>query len=460
MEPAWPSALTVEISDFDRRFTLRARRGLCPLKDLDDRAYDLAVVRFTDEGMLVDDRELAAAATRIEEARSFRDASGAVVVLFIHGWHHNANWDHDTDQGDPHFQSFRRVLAALALREAERPDGRRVVGVYVGWKGERDGALWGRSPLSYLTFRNRYQVARKIGGCDAMRRVVRAIVYATKGPASSLSGSGPRRESPLVLIGHSMGALMLESAFLALLRDMDEPLVHHTADEVRVVKVLKNGQPVSFPDVLIALNSAAESRILREIQYELSRQKLTKSVGGPGYVSYHPPLLISATSATDLATKWLWPAANFPRLMMRTDGHDRSLFTHTFRLYAENSRCDLRLDHPDFGQNWHCLRSPTPEGAPTPFIAVDLPGRERAGVSDKSVPFSRYRLEPRDLTHANTTWVFQLPDDLVDGHNDIFNPKASSLILSLIQMSGAIMSLAKDWNDTFEPETSGETMAC
>ncbi len=49
-------------------------------------------------------------------------------------------------------------------------------------------------------------------------------------------------------------------------------------------------------------------------------------------------------------------------------------------------------------------------------------------------------------------WVFQVPPEVIKDHNDIFNTKARSLILALIQISGAVASLAEDWGASFEPE--------
>ena len=96
-----------------------------------DQSYDLVVIQFTDAGTLVDTRQLAAAARSILQAR--RNPNGAIVLVFIHGWHHNADWNTATDEGDSHFRSFRQVLATITLREAKRylprPGGRRVVGV-------------------------------------------------------------------------------------------------------------------------------------------------------------------------------------------------------------------------------------------------------------------------------------------------------------------------------------------
>jgi hypothetical protein len=104
----------------------------------------------------------------------------------------------------------------------------------------------------------------------------------------------------------------------------------------------------------------------------------------------------------------------------------------------------------DFGQNWHCLRPPIPWNAATPEIAIDLPIRERMGPGELPL-FDRYALKPiNDTRVPHLTWVFLVPPEIMSDHNDIFNSRSSSLILGLIQISGAVMSLAYDLDTTFE----------
>jgi hypothetical protein len=233
-----------------------------------------------------------------------------------------------------------------------------------------------------------------------------------------------------------------------LLKDSNSPLVRESPNDARIVAVQRAGQRVSFPDVVIALNSAADSTILKGIRKELDAQQITKTLAIASGISYAPPLLISATSTADDDTKILWRAANLPWLGRTTDGHDATLFTHEFGR-GPVVTCNPR-GYVDFGQSWHCLRAPEPPNVATPSIAVDLPARERRGTEDQQF-FSRYILRPLDDVHdAHTTWVFQLPPEIVPNHNDIFNSRASSLILALIQASGAVMSLAEDLNQTFE----------
>lgn len=89
----------------------------------------------------------------------------------------------------------------------------------------------------------------------------------------------------------------------------------------------------------------------------------------------------------------------------------------------------------------------------TPSIGIDLPGRERKGLDDKNVEHTRYELAPVGATDKpHLMWVFQVPPEVIPDHNDIFNSRARELILALIQISGAVASLARDWADSFEPE--------
>jgi hypothetical protein len=72
--------------------------------------------------------------------------------------------------------------------------------------------------------------------------------------------------SPLVMIGHSMGALMLESGLRALLEGAHQPLIRQTQTTSAGAVRLKSGQGlVFFPDLILALNSAADSGIARSI---------------------------------------------------------------------------------------------------------------------------------------------------------------------------------------------------
>jgi hypothetical protein len=426
-------------------------------------SFDLAVVQFKDDGTHLVPSQIDAADDLIRKARASQlNPNGAVVVVFIHGWHHGATWKRtpsttasDPD-GDDHFHSFRLVLESLALREAERYSnggkeaGRHVVGIYVAWNGDpEDSWISGIRVLTHGTFWNRYAVAEKIGGSMQFRESIRRIVNSTKGPMTDSEEqlSAFRPESPLVMIGHSMGALMLQSAFAALLEDQQQPLQpERPRQSARAVEIRSGGALVSFPDIVLSLNSAADSTIAKRIVEALNRRGMTKQAAA-GDLCYSPPLLMSVTSTGDTDTRDVWSIAKFGRT---TDGHDSSLFTHALA-YGAQVTCNPR-GALDLGQNWHCLRRPQPPVAATPAIPIDLPVRERKGLDDLAVPHARYMIIPKgSIDEPHLMWVFQVPPEIIKDHNDIFNSRARSLVLALIQVSGAVASIAESWEESFEP---------
>jgi hypothetical protein len=422
-------------------------------------SFDLAVVQFDDDGR-PGIGQVDAAVARVREVRQAPASllAGALVVVFIHGWHHGGEWHRtasipdDQPDGDDHFHGFRRILQSLTYREMERPSsasglpaGRRVIGVYLTWNGDPQSGFLGavaRLPRgSEASFWDRYGIAERIGAAHDLRETLRRIVIAVK--------HEPGPESPLVLIGHSMGALMMQSAYATLLEQgaLVPPPAGAPAGPTRVIS---NGAPVLFPDLVLSLNSAADSDYARRILTAYESLGLTKVADG-AQVGYNAPLLVSVTSATDTATRDWWPRARWGRL---TDGHDPTLVTHSFRLQASpsGSPCLGVRGVPDFGQSWHCIHEPRPPRAATPSILVDLPTRERTDLNDRNVEHVQYELAPRRAEWMPCLqWIFQVPEDVIAEHNEIFQPTPRALILALIQISGAVASLARDWDDTFVP---------
>jgi hypothetical protein len=83
-------------------------------------------------------------------------------------------------------------------------------------------------------------------------------------------------------------------------------------------------------------------------------------------------------------------------------------------------------------------------------LPIDLPERDRSDTRGPS--HTRYQLRPiRARDETLTAWIFQVPPRISAEHNDIFNSRCSLLTLALMQISGAVMSLAEDWRDSFEP---------
>ena len=169
----------------------------------------VAVVEFNDNGTYVDSRQIERAETCSDEARR-NNLNGAVVVVFVHGWHHDASWS--TERDDAHFSHFRRILNALALRELERwtpggelsfpqVDSRTVIGVYIGWNGEPANWLSRRRVLTHLSFFKRYAAAMEISKGHDIRETIRRIHSCSKKPLERKAG---RADCPLILISAPM----------------------------------------------------------------------------------------------------------------------------------------------------------------------------------------------------------------------------------------------------------------
>lgn len=118
---------------------------------------NLHVVEFSDDGEQLDPNQLQALQQRIRNA-----SQPPELVIFVHGWHHNAK------STDDNFVAFQRFFNEMAKSDA----GRNLIGVYIGWRGDKYDPFWldGSNdadswiePLDFPTIFQRKSIARHIG---------------------------------------------------------------------------------------------------------------------------------------------------------------------------------------------------------------------------------------------------------------------------------------------------------
>lgn len=436
------STLSIDHTDPSGALSLQSKktRNFNP----SEQEFDVVTLQLNDQGELINPDLLEETIKHIETSRK-NNINGVVVTLFAHGWHHGSDWN------DSHFVSFRGLLASLCIRESERFDGkyrgRRVIGIYLAWDGDPDDSWLAGIPfLTNLTFRNRYNTAVKLGSKSDLNEIILSLLDATKSPLKEkINNTKEHIISPLIITGHSMGALIIELALLSVLIANDATIAdNRPKGDNDIIDLRRDNEAILAPDLILALNSAADSEIAKEIKKRLEQQNWGKIAKSPsGTICYNPPVMISLTSENDQATGRYW---RFARPFHKTDGHNPDLFTHTFtELYP--TICNARGIR-DFGQSWHCIRKPNPAVAESPTFTIDLPiGKRQIGEDLKHM---RYELKSENFSKAELAWIFQIPRELSKDHNDIFNTQMGSLVLSLIQISGAVMSLANDWEQTFE----------
>ena len=213
---------------------------------------------------------------------------GAVIVTFVHGWHHGGK------VCDNNMACFRRVLQALS-----QADPRPVFGVYIGWRGE---SLHGNA--SVLTFYDRKRTAHRVGHeggrevllkLDAAYRTLNAVIH-----------NGSRHPVTMVTAGHSFGGALVysavEGALVGELRNLQGSGSIHAVGKRAVACGDHSVRPIrpGIGDLVVLVNPAFEAR-----RYDQFAADLTT----PGnYAANQLPVLLTVASEADSAVKMAFPA--------------------------------------------------------------------------------------------------------------------------------------------------------
>lgn len=248
------------------------------------------------------------------------------VVVFIHGWKHSS------ESGDPNIQWFSQILDEMnSVEKSNFGCGRKVVGLYVGWRCA--GSLAPRGLLENMTFWSRKNTASFVaqGGINEIVARLKAM-QDINSPRTSVRTSEVMPENcedPLRLtyIGHSFGGLIL---YLALA----PTIMNDVAFDHELLTENPRAQLPVREYSLILLNPAIESA-----RFDALYRLVVKTP----YSRYMPPLLVSLTSQDDLATRKAFPLGRilntvtkqFPRNSAQerkstrsTIGHDDQYVTH------------------------------------------------------------------------------------------------------------------------------------
>ncbi len=282
-------AATAELSDLN----LLPRRGSAEAQDLSSsswehfQSFDVGIVEFRQDGRVWsnEQRELV-----LGNIREIAKKEGATIVVFVHGWHHSAKWN------DTNLVDFRKVLHALAKQsqvgmgcnEPARTRSR-VVGVYIGWRGESVPV-----PVAhYFTIWSRKRVAQRIGGAATDHEQKKAKYGSTEfadvlrkldkiRDEANTTARGQRPFTTLAITGHSLGGAMILSAMQRIVFDA-------TIDQAKVVSPEKLNR---LGDLVVLLNPAVEAR-----RYKVFRAQAAKAE----YPATQKPIMVTLSSRGD------WP---------------------------------------------------------------------------------------------------------------------------------------------------------
>lgn len=374
---------------------------------------DLHVVELTEQGNFWRQDYLQSVLERIHERGDNQD-----IIVFIHGWQHDARAD------DEVLQDFHHRLVDLG---ASNPN-RKTTGIYVGWRGR----TWVTPVIENLTFWGRKNVSIEVGR-GALSELIQALRSEVRGTRSRL-----------IAVGHSFGASVL---FSATKNDIVQTLMQEARDgEVK---------PDGIDQMIILVNPAIEATPfmpLRELTENLPRylrQDDKRSEVRPGqtpreaardlYERPRRPILAIFSSEGDWATRLIFP---FGRIFSTFAFESHQNLERLNRRGEREDHSEWNLDRDALGNHkffvTHELKA-TKEGHlvacnPEPRTSKSL---FPAGTADEgwrvTFPQSQTILEHTKRSSAfSPVWVTTVDAALIKDHSTIWNPRFSCFLQELV----------------------------
>ncbi|HEY6139998.1 MAG TPA: hypothetical protein VI670_19760 [Thermoanaerobaculia bacterium] len=380
--------------------------------------FTIGVIELSDDGTLKSQQQHDAVFDEMK--RVARAGEGAVIVSFVHGWHHRAK------VCDENLSCFRRTMQGLVMRKGDRTNPGPVFGLYIGWRGE---SLRGQAGT--LTFYNRKSTAQHVGSLGGKELLLELNKVQHELDTEVRQATGGKRWVNLVTVGHSFGGAFVYSAFEAL---KAAEVASPASAACNGVKPVREG----IGDLVVLVNPAFEARRYRYFADDLAK---------PGrYSPEQRRVLLTVASEADQAVGQAFPAGRSLWLAwhpwawghgsaeIRGLGHYTPYTTHRldFKGAAETpvppaaltnqekiDACDLRQEIENDLVRAECTCS----------YPVYKEGIETMR------PTSLAKLEPMPGTNPDPHAPFivvSAPGTLISGHNDIYNPNFIVFLIKTI----------------------------
>jgi pimeloyl-ACP methyl ester carboxylesterase len=407
---------------------VRADRRLCPeLREPSPHRIPLAYIEIDEQGAFQDRGQVERALALVGAA-----ARAKYVVVFVHGWFHNAG------PSDTNVQRFKCTLNNLQNIEGNAEED--IIGIYVGWRGES----WTIPGVQYGTFWDRKNASEEIGRGSLVEFLTR-LERAAK----------PQADSPnkLMVVGHSFGAsvvfnsigqILLERFLLdaeKLLAERRTPapgVAPRNGAAKQVHPQSKPGLISGYGDLVILINPAIEAT--RIVPFFGSLNEYTNRTVDL-FVDAQPPRLVILSSEGDWATRKTFPTARVFSTLLESY-QDRPLRTPYGQELAMRERY---LDRQTMGnveelQTHEPLKRPksgTWDGRCPPFdrdwlslaVAERRAEQQRNGNSDSGDGWSHtFEGTGITLTHRGVTtptnplWIMAVDSKILSGHSAIAEP--------------------------------------
>ncbi len=276
-----------------------------------------------------------------ERGEAEQEKAQPITLVFVHGWHHNANPEDESLMSfqekvfslqQAADQSFAKCAHPTAGERCDTTFAKRKVrfiGVYLGWRARTLKSprqpLWADPDM--FAFFGRETTAMRTALVSMSETFLR-LRAASESPA----GAGIYA-SRFLIIGHSFGGLIVERIIAQMLT---EAVVGGEGGTTTCADGSKGYRPLA--DMVILLNSASDG-ILTEQAIDMMKRSHVKTCASAAVSIPNaptPPLIVSLTSVGDKATGG-WFAV----------GHGLAQIHMAFRGYAGCDFCGA--DPPDQG---------------------------------------------------------------------------------------------------------------
>jgi len=274
-----------------------ADSALCPeLREPSPYRIPIAYVEIGEQGGFQDRDQQERALALVNRANEPK-----YVVVFVHGWFHNAGAD------DTNVQRFKCALNSLQSINGHPAE--QVVGIYVGWRGES----WTLPLVRYLTFWERKNTSEEIGRGSLVEFLTRLERTAKPSPTSP---------NKLMVVGHSFGASVVFNAIGQIilerfLIDAERLLAERGRVAWSTKRVMpgpsqalhpqsKPGLVSAYGDLVVLVNPAIEATRIVPFWESLNEySRLDPDLFFDG----QPPRLVILSSQGDWATRKAFPTA-------------------------------------------------------------------------------------------------------------------------------------------------------
>lgn len=248
-------------------------------KDDKDQAkqhdYYMSFIEFDDQGWFWDRKQLESL-LRLLYGQDQTSNDEYLIILYAHGWQHNAK------VCDQNVVCFQRVLERFDVLEQERSK-RKVVGVYVGWRGRSVTA----PGIEHLTFWERKKAALRVGNGGVTHLISMLNEFRELKNRDRVG-----EKTQLVITGHSFGGQVVYAALSNLFVNRSAQL---TSDNNKIgYDVAK-----SVGDLVVLINPAFEGSLYEPL-YDVATNRC--------YTDNQRPVMLIVTSEGDRATRIAFPA--------------------------------------------------------------------------------------------------------------------------------------------------------